>query len=342
MVTKNLFRSAPHPGADPARRLAGVAGPPLGSDGLCSLLAGGPAPEVRLAAANRCVNASALSAAWTKEADPAVRFAISSALGSVLARQVDAAHATEFIASDACTDSIRAEVARATADAERRGSAIAAIREEAALIELALSAPHAETRLAAAERVHSQHGLRQLADAAENKDRGVARFARKRIDAIANREGGAAEADAILDELEALANKPGPILSAVVDLNRRWEALKLADDPARLARCDAARLALQARFDREHEEQRARARFERSLNEWLAKEAPAASDILAGMLGELATLREAAGNYADASALKKLDEADQRIERWTQELHALAGPRGLGLEARPVGGGTSG
>ena len=48
----------------------------------------------------------------------------------------------------------------------------------------------------------------------------------------------AAEADAILDELEALATKPGPILSAVVELNRRWEALKLADDPLRLARCD--------------------------------------------------------------------------------------------------------
>ena len=36
----------------------------------------------------------------------------------------------------------------------------------------------------------------------------------------------------------------------------------LADDPDRIARCDAARQALQARFDREHEEARAHARLE--------------------------------------------------------------------------------
>ena len=111
-------------------------------------------------------------------------------------------------------------------------------------------------------------GLRRLADAARNKDHGVARLARKRIDAIAAiARVSAADADAILEQLEALATRPGPILTAVIELNRRWQALDIGEDAARVARCDAARQALQARFDREHEEQRTRARFERRLDE---------------------------------------------------------------------------
>jgi hypothetical protein len=190
--------------------------------------------------------------------------------------------------------------------------------------------------------VRTPEGLRRLVDAAENKDRGVARLARKRIDAMADRADGAAEADAILDELESLSAKPGPILSAVVELNRRWEALKLSDDPARLARCDVARQALQVRFEREHEEQRMRTRFESSLREWLAKsDAPVTSDALAGLLEEFAALRESAAMLADPSAISRLHEAEQRIERWTQDLNALAGAEALVIEAEQLAAGTS-
>jgi hypothetical protein len=342
VISKHLFRSAPHLDADPARRVAGVAELPAASDELAALLAGDPAPEVRLAAATRCASLGALTTAWEKERDPAVRFALASALGTALAQTDDAAGATAFIAAHACTDEIRADAARRTTQVERRRDAIAAIRDEGPLIELALTAPHAETRKAAAERVQTPEGLRKLANAAENKDRGVARSARKRIDAIAGREGDAAEADAILEELEALATRAGPVLSAVVELNRRWEALKLANDPTRLARCDVARQALQARFDREHEEQRARARFDRSLKEWLAKaEAPATSEALTGLLEEFAELREAAVKSADPSALLQLDKAEQRIERWTQELNSLAGAEALVIEAEQLAAGTS-
>ncbi|MEO8675620.1 MAG: hypothetical protein ABI569_08575, partial [Casimicrobiaceae bacterium] len=85
MITKRLFRSALHLDADPARRVAGVAELPQDSDELAALLAGDPAPEVRLAAANRSTKVDALAAAWEKETDPAVRFAIASALGAALA-----------------------------------------------------------------------------------------------------------------------------------------------------------------------------------------------------------------------------------------------------------------
>ena len=230
MVTKRLFRSALHEHADPAQRVIGAAELPPDSDELAALLAADPAPEVRIAAANRCADLGALAAAWESETDPAVRAAVAAALGAALAETPDSARAAALLDAAPCTDAIRVDVARRAADAERRRSAIAAIREEAPLVELALTAEHAETRMAAAERVHTPEGLRRLADAARNKDHGVARLARQRIDAIAERESQAAEADAILAQLEALATKPGPILTAVIELNRRWQALDLGDD----------------------------------------------------------------------------------------------------------------
>jgi len=134
---------------------------------------------------------------------------------------------------------------------------------------LALTADIAETRQEAAERVHSPEALRKLSHAAKNKDRGVARLARQRIGAMTERAGQAESADAMLTELEALAGKPGPIVSAMVDLDRRWQGLAVTGDDARLARWAEARAAVQARFDREQDEQRGRAQFERRLREWL-------------------------------------------------------------------------
>ena len=342
MVTKRLFRSASHQHADPARRIIGAAELPPESDELASLLADDPAPEVRVAAAGRIADLAALSAAWERETDPEVRMAVASALSRVLAETPDGDRAASFLTAEASTDAIRGEVARRTADAERRRSAIAAIRDESALIEIALTAEHAETRMAAAERVSTAEGLRKLADASRNKDHGVARLARQRIDSRADREGQAAEADAILAQLEALPGEAGPILKTVIELNRRWQALKLGDDPIRLARCDAARQALQTRFDREHEEQRARARFERRLAEWLARtDPPATSEALTGVLNELIALREEARAYPDTAVASQLERAEQRIEQWTQEFQALAGAEALVVEAEQLAAGTS-
>ena len=65
-------------------RVSGVVELPPESDELASLLAIDPAPEVRVAAANRCTNLGALAAAWDSETDPAVRAALASALAIVL------------------------------------------------------------------------------------------------------------------------------------------------------------------------------------------------------------------------------------------------------------------
>src|SRR5512138_1326288 len=76
-------------------------------------------------------------------------------LAAHYAATADAAAAAAFLNGEGCTDAIRADVARRTTEADRRRAAIAAIKDEAALVELALGADHAETRMAAAERVQS-------------------------------------------------------------------------------------------------------------------------------------------------------------------------------------------
>jgi len=339
MLTERLFPSALlH--ADPARRVIAVAKLPPQSNELAVLLATDPAPEVRIAAAKCCDNLSVLATAWENESDAAVRAVLAAALGTLLSESPDSARATALLGAAQCTDAMRADVARRAPDVERRRSAIAAIREEALLVELALTAEDAKTRMAAAQHVRTPDGLRKLADAARDKDRGVARLARKRLDAIENREGGAAEADVILSQLEALASKSGPILTSVIELNRRWQALNLSEDPARLARCEAARQALQARFDREHAEHRTRMQFEQRLSEWLGRaDPPATSGELELLRSEVAALRAAGQNYANASS--SLDEAEQRIERWAQELQARAGAERLVVEAEQLAAGTS-
>ncbi|MDO8598368.1 MAG: hypothetical protein Q7R45_17295, partial [Sulfuricaulis sp.] len=93
MIT-NFFSPLPlHKHAEPAQRLLGVEQLPSDSEDLAHLLAADPAPEVRAAAAQRCADVTALSAAWGTESDPAVRVAIAAALGDTLdAVLLDAGH----------------------------------------------------------------------------------------------------------------------------------------------------------------------------------------------------------------------------------------------------------
>jgi exonuclease SbcC len=342
MITKNPFRSPLHRHADPTQRVLGASALAPDSDELASLLTSDPAPEVRAAAASRCADIDALAAAWKAESDSTVRTVLAASLGPLLAATKRDEAATALLESDGCTDAIRSEVARSAPDAGRRRVAIAALRDEDALLEVALRAEHAETRLAAAERVRTPEALRKLADAARNKDHGVARLARKRIEAIVNRADQSAEADKLLAQLEALATAPGSILSTLVELNRRWQALDLGDDAARATRADAARQTLQARFDRENDEQRTRARLERRLNEWVAlQDPPVSQDALRELRVGLDALREEVAAYADRALDAKLHDAERRIALWTEELEARADAEALVAEAERLAAGTS-
>jgi hypothetical protein len=342
MVTRLFSRTPLHEHADAAQRLLGVEQLAPDAAELAALVAGDPAPEVRAAAAGRSTSLAALVRAWGEEADGTARAALAAALGRVVSESPDAAAARAFLESADCTDAIRAEVARHAKEADRRLAAIAGIRNEALLIALAQSGGHAETRLAAAECVRSPEGLAALAEAARNKDRGVARLAKQRLAAMKDREGQANEADDIVAQLEALAGTPGPILTAVVELNRRWQALDMRADPARLERCDAARRALQARFDREQAEQAARARFERRVAEWVAALAsPDGPEALGGLRAQLAALHEEARALGDEAVDGHLEQAARRIDAWGQELQALAGAEALVVEAERLAADTS-
>ena len=339
---KIFSRSALHEHEDPAQRLQGVATLPPDSGELARLMTADPAPEVRSAAAQRCSEIPALAGALTTESDPAVRAAVAAALGGVVSETADVPGATAFLSSEVCTDAVRAEVARRTADAERRRVALSHIRDEALLVDVALGADLAETRQEAAGRVTTAEGLRKMAEAAKNKDRGVARLARHRIDAIEERAGKEKSADELIQQLDALAAKPGPIVSAIVDIDRRWQALDLPSDDARRVRWDAARAVVQARFDRERDEHRARMQFDRRLREWIdALQPPADADGFELKRGELAALRDIAKSHDDANALSMLDEAEARIAGWARERDAAAGAEALVLEAEKLAADTS-
>lgn len=341
MFTDRLFRST-SPDTDPARRLNAVSRLPPDSGELAELLAKDPAPAVRIAAANRCVDIDVLASAWNAESEGDVRAALAARLGTVLSESEDGALVAERLAAPWCNDAIRADVARRTSHPERRRAAIMAIGDEAVLIELALTADIADARLAAAERVRAPEGLRKIAEAAKEKDRGLARLARHRLEAMNRQQSSATEADAILAELEAVASTPGPILTRVIELNRRWEALDVELDPERLARCEAARQTLQQRFDSEHAEQRARSQFERELADWLSRaEPPVTSDELDARRSELSALRERGQQPEVAADAGRLDEAEQRIAQWTRALDGLASAEAIVVEAEQLAAGTS-
>ena len=342
MITRRLFRTALHEHAEPAQRVLGIQALPPDSGELALLVASDTAPEVRAAAARRCSDLATLTTAWQTESDATVREALTAALAHVLSETPDPTAAAALLEADHCTDTIRSQVARRTPDAQLRGVAIGAIRKEEALIDLALAADHAETRMAAAARVQTPEGLRRLADAARNKDRGVARHARQQVDALDARLKQAAEADAILAQMEALEAQPGAILTAMVDLDRRWQVLNVSDDPVRSARWDAARQTLHARLAREHELQRTRARFEGALRQWVASLTQSkAAQALPQLHIELAALRAEAQRYGDAEALSQLDEVDGRFIAWARESEVSAVALALVDEVEQLAASTS-
>jgi hypothetical protein len=343
MITRFLSRGALHEHAEPAQRARAVGELAPESEELKALLMDDPAPEVRLAAAQRCSDAAILAGAWRSEQDGQVREAIANVLSERIAAADDETLAQQLLQADELDDAIRVEAARRAPDAKRRLMAVDTIRDQSALIELALSAGNAETRLAAAERVHDAQALNRLAEAARNKDHGVYKLARSRVDAIRSQADRQAEADVILSELEALAHKPGAILTEVVELNRRWQALDMNGDAERLARSQSARRAVQARLEREQEEQRARSRLETSAREWIqslhASSEPDSSVVLQ-FRERLSELRAEAQSLPHERLVAELDEAQAHLHKLEQDVAALAEAEALVLEAERLAAGT--
>ncbi len=169
MITRIFSRSSLHEHADPAQRVQGVAALPADSGEIAQLMTSDPAPEVRLAAAQRCSAHEALAGALASETEPAVRAALTASLGAALAASPDDAAVTACLAAESCPDAVRIEVARKAEGGERRRAALAHVRDEGLLVDLALTGDIAETRQEAAERVHSPEALRKLSHGGEEQ-----------------------------------------------------------------------------------------------------------------------------------------------------------------------------
>ena len=342
MLDKLFFGSRLHEHADPAQRVLGASALAQDSPVLVQMLGADPSVDVRAAAAARCGSPAALLAALNSEREPRVRTAIEGSLGGALATIPDADVVRAIVDAPECTDAVRAELALRSQDEVRRRAAIDAIGDEGQLVRVALDAEHASVRFAAAERVHSAEPLRRLLKGAIDKDRGVARLARERLDAIHLRIEHASTADALLKEAEALVAQPGPIVMAAVELDRRWNALSLGDDADRRARWEEIGRRMKERFDRDLEEQRAHAQFEQRLNRWLATlEAPASTEGLPALREGLASLRVDAVRANDAHALARLDQAEQQVVQWERAAPALAAAEALVAEAEGLAADTT-
>ena len=341
MLDKLFFGPAPHEHTDPTQRVVAIAALPPDSKLIAQLLTADPSPEVRAAAATRCSDPSALATALTTETDPQVRAAVAESLGTVLAATADDGLVRTMLSAPECADAVRGRVALHTKDDERRRIAINGIGDENVLVDVALGAEHASVRIAAAERVHAPEALRRLFKGARDKDRGVARLARERLDAISQRAESAQAADAILTEAEALVAQSGPILTAAVELDRRWKALVLGDDTERRARWEDIGRRMQQRFDRELQEHRVHMQFEQRLSHWLAAlKPPAETAELPVLRNELTALRGEAVAGNDAPALARLERAEQQIAEWERVAPVLAAAETLVVEAEQLAIGT--
>jgi hypothetical protein len=342
LLDKLFFGSRLHEHSDPSQRVLGVGALPPDSPTLEQMLAADPSADVRAAAAGRCANPAALLAAVQAEREPQARAVIASALAKLLAALPDANAARPILDAPGCTDEVRAELVLLTHDDERRRAAIDGMDNEDELVRVAIDAEHASVRIAAAERVRSAEPLRRLLKGSLDRDRGVARLARERLDAIHRRIENASAADALLAEAEALVARPGPIVMAAVELDRRWNALALGEDTERRARWEEIGQRMKERFDRDLEHERAHSQYEQRLNGWLASlESQVSIAGLPALREAWAALRAEATGEEDADALARLDRAGQQIAQWEQAAPALAAAEAMVTEAEQLAADTT-
>ena len=283
MITRIFSRSALHEHEDPAQRVQGVAALPPDSGELARLLAADPAPEVRSAAAQRCSELPALAEALTTESDPAVRAAVATALGGVLS---DTAGRRRPLPHSSSRTPARMPSAP-TSRAARRMPTGAASRSRTSATKRcwstsrwAPSSPKrarrrrdacttpegpAQDRRCREEQGSRRRAARPAAPRRHRRARGQGKGGRR----AAGAAGGARRAS------RGRSSAPSSTSSGA---GRRSIS---RDDEPRRARWEAARGLVQARFDRERDEQRARAQFERRLREWIdALQPPADADAL--------------------------------------------------------------
>jgi Domain of Unknown Function (DUF349) len=178
---------------------------------------------------------------------------------------------------------------------------------ESVMADLSVSAPTASLRLAAAKRVHELPLLRIGHEKARAKDHGIAKVFADKIASIESAVGRENEARLICESLAELVEKPEPIVSAVVELDRRYAALK--PNPPFENVFNISRSLIQSRFEKEQDSQRERNAWLRDFDLLKAMEqtAEASETSLAAAREAYASLDARANAYLDLKA--KLDHS---------------------------------
>jgi hypothetical protein len=137
-----------------------------------------------------------------------------------------------------------------------------ALGDDAALLQLATTAPGIDTRLAAVEALAGEDALRQAERAFRTRDRKVHRLAKARLDTAVARRESRAKAQQLIVLTDTLLQDPLLPVNHVVQLDRDWQAL-----PAALldAEKQEAFTALRSRLDSAIRE---RAEAEQQLQHW--------------------------------------------------------------------------
>jgi len=172
-----------------------------------------------------------------------------------------------------------------------------------------------------------------------DKDRGVARLARERLDRSTSARRTRTQRGPP-DGSRRPRSPTRPILTAAVELDRRWKALVLGDDIERRAAGKTS--ATHAAALRSRAPGATRPHAVRAAAQPLAGRAqpPAETAELLVLRNELTALRGEAVDGNDASALARLERAEQQIAEWERVAPALAAAETLVVEAEQLATGT--
>ena len=218
-------------------------------------------------------------------------------------RDLPPAAAQETVAALAAAQARARVEARRVDGAPWQARLEAARGDDAALLQLAQTAPLLEIKLAAVEALVGEAALKAAEREFRSHDRRVHRVARRRLDAAVAQREARERAQALIEKLAAL-NAGGPVpVNLLVALDRDWQAIDVAhlapEQPAQFA---AGRARLDAAMRAQDEAHRAQRR-------WLAQ-AKAALTALQAELAQTTGFDEAGAAEAVAEVPGSATDAD--------------------------------
>jgi len=315
--------------ADPEARQRAVQQLDRHDPALAALVRADHDPAVRRTALQQLIDLDLLAERMRADDDPATRDAAQDRYRALLAGEV-ADGPPLAVRLTRLEGELRSEdllfLLRHAREAALRLQLLGRVRDPALLVELATGDPAFEVQAAALARLHEPDQLEQVARLSRNRNKRIYRQAQERLDNYRETARRLAEATALCEALEVIANDPeaSPRNTRYQTLLRQWEAL---DDPdAALAeRVARARERVQARHQAISAEQAERRQLHDALvhaldrlNQKLDLD-PEAGQILDGVRARLAQdpadQTPAAERETRARLVQQLEERERLLRR---------------------------